>query len=551
MTHPLTLPSRCHLPLSTHSSSLPGTSSAARLALASCVVQYGGPMFDGVSHTRSIATLLEGLNAAAVASHVKFLCTVIGTIHTPTTPTNNSAGASSSPSPSALAAVEALATLARNGKISHRPYVCAVVVAVLTRWACFDKEKGLASAPGLGLEQGQKPGKSSKKTSGQTTKGSIVGGLLEGLPGLSVVGVSVSGLLDAIGLSEGQGGDEEEREEGKRGSGKSADNKGGKVVQKQDRETEGENEEEDGDERFAALQALASTKLLALLADLGHMTVAQLAITDTNSNDNNNGNKVTDSTNNPSGNGNKGKKGVVGLEQGSAEGQGLAQGKALCVTLLDVAVATVRYLLTERKLRLYRNDNGDDEEKEEEEEDSKSSRKLTKPSSYSSSSSSAVLVLTEEHSAVLSAMDAMTFVMPHYTPCLSYHHTNHHHTTHHDHNHNHGRGHRVREALYMLLGQAVFHVLASEDVTVQALADLADAAQKLGLEEEGQGSEEVGQRVLSAEIDVSKKRQGLSKVNGNSRRGKQQQQEEEEEEDDEDDEEEEEESAQSLLFEAS
>ena len=37
-----------------------GTSSAARLALASCVVQYGGPMFDGVSHTRSIATLLEG-----------------------------------------------------------------------------------------------------------------------------------------------------------------------------------------------------------------------------------------------------------------------------------------------------------------------------------------------------------------------------------------------------------------------------------------------------------------------------------------------------------
>ena len=414
-----------------------------------------------------------------MASHVKFLCTVIGTIHT--TPSNNTnssgTGASAGPSPSALAAVEALATLARNGKISHRPYVCAVVVAVLTRWACFDKGPGLAQEPGLA--QGQAAG----KKQGQTTKRGANQGSLGGLPGLSQVGVSVQGLLEAIDLSEGRGIDEEGA--GGQGEGR----KGGKgSLQKQKQDRDEDDEDEGGDEGFAALQSLASTKLLALLADIGHMTVAQLA--DTNHNDNSSNKHDKDATAAGSHNGvlvkgGKAKKGAAG----SAEGQGLelaqgqGQGKELCVTLLDVAVATVRYLLTDGNLRLHRNDNGDDEEDEEDDDeddddnDHKAGRKITKPST-SSSSSSAVMVMTEEHSAVLAAIEAMGAVMPHLTPCLSYHH--HHHpiptTTIIVQTGNDGEGdekgsgsgsglgrdHRVRDALYTLLGQAVFHVLASE-----------------------------------------------------------------------------------------
>ena len=88
-------------------------------------------------------------------------------------------------------------------------------------------------------------------------------------------------------------------------------------------------------------------------------------------------------------------------------------------------------------------------------------------------------------------------------------------------------------------------------MTVQALADLADAAQKLGLEEGGQ------------RLDVSV-RQGQAKVvmhhlasndamTKKQKSGKSQAEEEEEDDDDEEEEgdEEEDESAQSLLFEAS
>ena len=260
----------------------------------------------------------------------------------------------------------------------------------------------------------------------------------------------------------------------------------------------GEGDGEDEEDGFAALQALAATKLLAILADLGHMTVEQLA--DTNNDDNNGAGKATDN-NGALVKGKKAKKGSVESDSGPgqelANGQG--QGKELCVTLLDVAVATVRYLLTEGGLRLHRNDNNDDDDNSEDGEDDdddedddegtrKAGRKITKTSSSSassssssSSSSSAVMVVTEEHSAVLAAIEAMGAVMPHFTPCLSYHH--HQHTVtkitssrsnadgkNKDGNDDveggsgvgSGRGYRVREALYMLLGQAVFHVLASE-----------------------------------------------------------------------------------------
>ena len=100
------------------------------------------------------------------------------------------------------------------------------------------------------------------------------------------------------------------------------------------------------------------------------------------------------------------------------------------------------------------------------------------------------------------------------------------------------------------------------DVTVQALADLADAAQKLGLEEGGQRldvSVRQGQaKVVMHHLASS----GVAKMK-NGKSGKSQPEEEEEEEEDDDDEEgdddndddedndDEEESAQSLLFEAS
>ena len=101
-------------------------------------------------------------------------------------------------------------------------------------------------------------------------------------------------------------------------------------------------------------------------------------------------------------------------------------------------------------------------------------------------------------------------------------------------------------------------------MTVQALVDLADAAQKLGLEEGEQGLDvsvhhclpKVTMHLLATgQVKQDKK----EKNKGVSRRGGQEEEDDEDEEEDEDEEdedegegeEEEEESAQSLLFEAS
>ena len=98
-------------------------------------------------------------------------------------------------------------------------------------------------------------------------------------------------------------------------------------------------------------------------------------------------------------------------------------------------------------------------------------------------------------------------------------------------------------------------------MTVQALVDLADAAQKLGLEEGEQGLvhhclPKVTMHLLATgQVKQDKK----EKNKGVSRRGGQEEEDDEDEEEDEDEEdedegegeEEEEESAQSLLFEAS
>ena len=50
-----------------------------RLALASCIVQFSSANFDTLTNTKVVASLLEGMEPAAIKSHVKFLCSILGT----------------------------------------------------------------------------------------------------------------------------------------------------------------------------------------------------------------------------------------------------------------------------------------------------------------------------------------------------------------------------------------------------------------------------------------------------------------------------------------
>ena len=52
-------------------------STPARLALASVLVQYGSANFDSMSGTAAVQTLLKGLDQSGVLSHVKFICGVL------------------------------------------------------------------------------------------------------------------------------------------------------------------------------------------------------------------------------------------------------------------------------------------------------------------------------------------------------------------------------------------------------------------------------------------------------------------------------------------
>ena len=138
-----------------------GADPQCRLALASTLVQYGGVGFDSSTGTSIVSGLLEGLNSDALLSHIKFLCEVISS-STPPAPdfagsTKHDALKTDSKESriadgegedededdgaerisSALAALEALVSLAKNQRLSSRGEITTTVLVILIRLACF------------------------------------------------------------------------------------------------------------------------------------------------------------------------------------------------------------------------------------------------------------------------------------------------------------------------------------------------------------------------------------------------------------------------------
>ena len=115
---------------------------------------------------------------------------------------------SNAPHASAVAAIDALAALARNARLQHRPYAVAVAVTVLTRWACFDSGAAvppLVDALPAGGGKGAGKGKDKKGKHAVVGAGAVAAGgaAAWGLPGLAAAGLSLGPLLDAVRASEG------------------------------------------------------------------------------------------------------------------------------------------------------------------------------------------------------------------------------------------------------------------------------------------------------------------------------------------------------------
>ncbi len=123
---------------------LTSSDSKCRLALASVFVNYGNANFDSYTGTSAVSRLLEDLDMNALASHIKYLCGVIGSSKSEEAmDTNNSddddedEAGSANTCAAAKSAIEALAALAKNTKIANRGQVGVIIVSVLTRISCF------------------------------------------------------------------------------------------------------------------------------------------------------------------------------------------------------------------------------------------------------------------------------------------------------------------------------------------------------------------------------------------------------------------------------
>jgi len=124
-----------------------GATSQARVALASVLVSHASANFDSLTGIPAVSTLLQGLDEESVLSHVQSLVQLVAgatdmqATETETAPDADAEEADASRSAAALAtaALEALASLAKNARLSCRGTVCSVVVAVLTRISCFEE----------------------------------------------------------------------------------------------------------------------------------------------------------------------------------------------------------------------------------------------------------------------------------------------------------------------------------------------------------------------------------------------------------------------------
>ena len=460
-----------------------GSDATSRLALASSFVQSGGVNFDANTGTKTVATLLEGLGEEAVAAHVKFLCSVVGEASSsssssvsstakagpeeaqktktsskdskggkPKTPSQDSTDGEDeageddsegiddeSAASSARGAVEALYSMAKNSKIANRAFVASACVSVLVRLSCFGAG-ATKPAAASSTSKGSKVSSGKKNKDGKKSKGDAAADASSNSSSASAA-VSLlasassplpQSIVELIQLIEGPG------------PGPAANEP---------------NEE---------LAELATSKLLALLADLGHFSLSQLSIapgSDAGKSEKKDGSKEK--------NNNKSKEQEKDKENQKSEH---AHSHVVGVTVLDVAVAALRHI-SESGVALRRAGGDDDEDSGDEGDNDvqlfvKSILK-TLVDIAPPEGSSVVAVAASSGSSSANAVDGTGTATKKKKTTEPEPQSQ---------SQSHSQLHaaasivKLRESLQGLLGHALFQCLTSEDVELQAVEDIATVA---------------------------------------------------------------------------
>lgn len=372
---------------------------------------------------------------------------------------------------STIGAIEAIFSLVRNTRIANRVYVSAAAVGLFVRLSCFGP--GRTQLP-VAVEV-KTPKKKSKKE--DSTSAAVAG-----LSGLN------KDIIAAIKLVEG--------------SSDSSSSSG------------------NGHSHFhvpAEIAELAGSKLIALLADIGSISLSVLAVPA----------PVAVSTDG------KKWKGDKVLEKPSTDG-------IHSTTLIDLAVATVNYLSSTGGLALLRTAEASEEE---DEDDSEGGEALVALSSVVASMKSLCPATASSLSLLDGAGDSVKALKGKASAAASEASDG---TTDSDgsniSNEGAARKLRLRESFYSLLGHSLFQILTSSDVSMQALLDLATVSVRIVAESDNESSSSSSSSSSGAiDITVSSKVIKTAAKSGSD----------EDDDDEDDDDEEEEERPQSILFDAS
>ena len=115
--------------------------SLCRLATANALILHGSAVFDVRTSTSTVGDLLQGLSVPMVLQHVTSLCDILGDTALRTGTDNEVDEDEESKTEGsiarAIAVVNALYALAKNSRITRRGDVCSIVLAVLVRLSCF------------------------------------------------------------------------------------------------------------------------------------------------------------------------------------------------------------------------------------------------------------------------------------------------------------------------------------------------------------------------------------------------------------------------------
>ena len=449
---------------------------------------------------------VEGLGADEVASHMLFLFSVLGAslksnsitseaVKTVAKITSESNGMDvdeeddddeeapeDDKMASIIGAIEAIFSLVRNTRIANRAYVSAAAVGLFVRLSCFGP--GCTQLP----VEPKTPKKKSKKDD------SAAAATLTGLHGLN------KDIIAAIKLVEGP-------------SDSSSSSSSG-----------------NGHSHFhvpSEIAELAGSKLMALLADTGSISLSLLAVPA----------PVAVNTD--------GKKWKGEKIQEAPPSDGTHQ-----TTLMDLAVASVNYLSSTGGLPLLR---ASEESEDEDDEDSEGGEALTAFNSVLVS----MKCLCPSSANSLSLLDAGVEVpKAQKSKSLGASEVSSEGTTDSDgskiSNEGAARKLRLRESFHCLLGHSLFHTLTSSDVSVQALLDIATVSVRIVAESDSESSSSSGSSSSfssssSGATDVAVSSKASKKV---AKSGSDEDDDDDDDNDDDDDDDEEE-RPQSILFDAS